>query len=176
MICLKILKLLQVLTEEGQLCVCSSLCYLSLRLSSTLSSSLAQAALCTVLLFYFVTSKIIDILPLMNSHSAQYLPMEFGHIFYVTFYPQKIKMVAMEAACAGKSLKKTYTLSQARPRHWDHTMCAYSSISYFFVTLEANLIKSFFSVSGAGYAPENYRMTSPLWSRVGDEEDFDPTA
>ena len=42
----------------------------------------------------------------MDSHSAQYLPVEFGHLFHGTFYPKKIKMVAMETACAGKSLKK----------------------------------------------------------------------
>ena len=151
-------------------CVCVFLLYyLSLCLSSTLGSSLTQATPCTVLLSSFVTWKIIDIFPLMNSHSAQYLPVEFSHLFHGTFYPKKIKMVAMETACAGKSLKKTCSPSQARPRHRDHMRCAYSSISPFFVTVEVDLIQSTISVSGAGYAPETHRMAFPPWSRVGDE-------
>ena len=35
---------------------------------------------------------------------------------------------------------------------------AYSSIFSFFVKLEANLIQSTISVSGAGYVPETHRM------------------
>ena len=42
----------------------------------------------------------------MNSRSAQCLPVEFGHLFHGTFYSNKIKMVAVETACAGKKLQK----------------------------------------------------------------------
>ena len=42
-----------------------------------------------VLLTSHVSSKIIDILPVINGHSAQCLPVEFGHLFYRTFYPRK---------------------------------------------------------------------------------------
>ena len=45
-----------------------------------------------------------------DSHSAQQLPVEFYHLFYGTFYPKKkLKRVAVETACAGKSLKKPAT-------------------------------------------------------------------
>ena len=75
----------------------------------------------------------------------------------------------------GKKSQKTCSPSQARPRHQDHTRCAYSSISPFFVTVEAILIQSTISVSGAGCAPETHRMVFPPWSRVGDEKGFDPS-
>lgn len=154
---------------DSLVCVFFLLYYLSLWLSSTLGSSLTRATTYTVLLSSFVTWKIIDILPVTNSYSAQYLPVEFRHFFHGTFYPKKIKMVAMETACAGKSLKKTCSPSRAKPRHQDRMRCAYSSISTFFVTVEANLIQSTIAVSGAGYAPETHRMASAPWSRVGDE-------
>ena len=54
----------------------------------------------------FVTWKIIDVMPVMNSHSAQYLPVEFAHLFPGSFYPKENKMVVVETACAGKILKK----------------------------------------------------------------------
>ena len=96
----------------------------------------------------------------MDSHSAQYLPVEFGHLFHGTFYPKKIKMVAMETACAGKSLKKP--AAPARRGLDTGTTCgAHIHLSPLFVTVEADLIQSTISVSGAGYAPETCRMASP---------------
>ncbi|CCU83263.1 putative candidate secreted effector protein [Blumeria hordei DH14] len=47
---------------------------------------------------YDMISAIIDISRLMNSHSAQHLPMGFGQLFHGT-------LIAMETACAGKGLK-----------------------------------------------------------------------
>ena len=63
--------------------------YFSLNLSNILSSSLTQATLCTVLLASYVTCKIIVRLPVMNSHLAQYLPVEFSYLFHGTIYPPK---------------------------------------------------------------------------------------
>ena len=76
--------------HDGREYVCL-LYYFSHRLSSTLGSSLIQATPCIVLLASFVTSKIFDILPVMNSHSAQCLSVEFSHIFHGIFFPKKKK-------------------------------------------------------------------------------------
>ena len=90
---------------ENYVCFCL-LSYLSLWLSSTLDSPLAQATPFTVVLSFSVNYKIIDILPVMNSHSAHCLPVEFGHIFHAACCPKRSKkMIAMETACARKSLK-----------------------------------------------------------------------
>ena len=95
----------------------------------------------------------------MDCHSAQCLPVEFGHLFHGTFYPKKN---GSNGDCVrGKKSQKICCLSQARPRHRDHMRCAYSSISLFFVTVEVDLIQSAMSVSGAGYAPETHRMAFP---------------
>ena len=140
--------------------VCVLLYYSSLRLSSTLGSYLTQATPCTVLLSSLVTCRIVDIFPVMNSHSAQYLPVEFNHLFHGTFYPKKNN--GSNGNCVrGKKSQKTCSPSQARPRHRDHMRCAYSSTSPFFVTVEVDLIQSTISVSGAGYAPETHQMASP---------------
>lgn len=54
-------------------------------------------------------------------------------------------------------------------------MCAYSSISPFVVTVEADFIQSTIFVMGARYAPETHPMPFSLILRVGDEKGFDRT-
>ena len=53
---------------------------------------------------------------------AQYLPAEFSHLFHETFNSN-------ENCVRRKKSQKTCSLSQTKPRHRDHTMCAYPSIS-----------------------------------------------
>ena len=80
------------------------MCYLSPCLSSTLGSSLAQATSIIVLLSSFVTSKMVCIFPVMDSHLTQHLPVEFSQILHGNFFPEK--RVAIETTSAGISLKK----------------------------------------------------------------------
>ena len=89
-----------ILTEGGSSILCNPMSlneserfsffyHTGLGLSNKLISSLTGSTSYTVLLSSFFTSKIINILPVINSHPAQCLPVEFSHLLHRTFYPNK---------------------------------------------------------------------------------------
>ena len=91
----------------------------------------------SILILTNCENKTSNIVPMMDSRSAQYWPMEFSHLYYGATYPN-CKQGGNGNCVRGKILKKPVALAKLL------------SASTSLVTVEANLIQSTITVLAAG--------------------------